>query len=430
VAAAGAAVLVLVVRPSLFAASDLRALDLCLALAVTTAAVHVVPLPPRLLDIISPHAREFDAAMALDVRTGWRALSVDPAASRHALMVFASGVAVFWCARQAFHAGGIRIAARAVALMGLLASLIGILQNASRTRLVYWWWAPLSDGPPGFGPFINRNHFAAWVVMALALTTGYLAARTRASGALDGFRSFTARLRRRLDLRTIWLLLSIGVMTVALVLSLSRSGLAAGAAAVAAASLIRRGGARRTRRWLVLAGAAVVLGLAVLWTGPAALADRWQSVEIGQAGRSIIWRETIAIVRDFWIAGSGAGTYGSAMTLYQRSDRDRVHFNQAHNHYLQVLAEGGVWLTAICAAAAFLFVRAARSRLRADRTGMSWLRTGAAAGVAGLAVHSMWETAARLPANALLFAVLAAIVLHEPRPPAHHGHAADRHSGS
>jgi O-antigen ligase len=143
------------------------------------------------------------------------------------------------------------------------------------------------------------------------------------------------------------------------------------------------------------------------------LIDRWQAVEIGQEGRSVIWHDTMPLVRDFWLAGTGVGTYGTAMIVYQQADRNFVHFNQAHNHYLQVLAEGGVLLWGICAAAAFLFVRAARQRLRADRTGMLWLRVGAAAGLVGLAVSSIWETAARMPANAVLAAVAAAIVLHD-----------------
>jgi O-antigen ligase len=139
---------------------------------------------------------------------------------------------------------------------------------------------------------------------------------------------------------------------------------------------------------------------------------RWQTVDAGQAGRSAIWRQTLPVVRDFWLTGTGAGTYGAAMTVYQEANR-QVHFNQAHNHYLQVLSEGGVVLMALSAMAMLVFVREARARLLGDRTGMFWMRAGAAAGLGGIAVQSVWETAARMPANALLAAVLAAVVLHD-----------------
>ncbi len=409
---AGAALLMAVSRRAFRSSPDLHSLDTLLLLALAFAALQTVPLPSLILRIVSPNRGAFASVHSLEPGGGALPLSIDPADSYHALMVFGSGAIVFWSARGLFHFGGIRTVTRSVAFFGLFASTIAILQDASRSRLVYWWWPPLSEGAPGFGPFINRNHFAAWAVMALALSVGYLAARTHARDELDRFRSFTARLRRRLDLRTVWLLLAIAAMVLGTVLSLSRSGMAGGAAAAIAARLMVTRRHRHSRRVLWV-GAAGVLVAAILWTGPAALIDRWQAVEIGQEGRSVIWHDTMPLVRDFWLAGTGVGTYGTAMIVYQQSDRNFVHFNQAHNHYLQVLAEGGVLLWGICAAAALLFVRAARQRLRADRTGMLWLRVGAAAGLVGLAVSSIWETAARMPANALLAAVAAAIVLHD-----------------
>ena len=45
---------------------------------------------------------------------------------------------------------------------------------------------------------------------------------------------------------------------------------------------------------------------------------------------------------------------------------------------------------------------------------MFWVRTGAASGLAGVAVQSLWETGLTTPANAALAAVLAAIVIHVP----------------
>ena len=49
--------------------------------------------------------------------------------------------------------------------------------------------------------------------------------------------------------------------------------------------------------------------------------------------------ETLPIIRDFPLTGTGAGTFPTAMLVYQQSDR-RLFFNQAHNHYLQFAAEG------------------------------------------------------------------------------------------
>jgi O-antigen ligase len=414
----GSALLVLLSLPCLRHPHWISPLDALLAGCLLYAGLQLVPLPGGLAAAVSPSSANVLATLSLTADSGGRPISIDPPASVHASIVMLATLVTFWSARALFGFGGIRTVARGVAAWGLIAALLGILQDASGTRQVYWSWTPLSDGPPGFGPFINRNHFAAWIVMAISLTLGYLAARTHPGDRTDRYRSFAARVRRRLDGRTVWLLIALTTMVVALILTLSRSGLAAAVAATIVARILTvdRRGRRRSWWW---AAALPVVVLAILWTGPLTLVNRWQSADIGQEGRTVIWRETLPIVKDFWLTGTGVGTYGTAMTVYQRSER-RVHFNQAHNHYLQMLAEGGLLLLVLVAAAAVAFVRSARERIGSDHTGMLWIRVGAAAGLTGLAVQSLWETAARMPADALLGAVLAALVLHTCEPEAVH----------
>jgi O-antigen ligase len=134
--------------------------------------------------------------------------------------------------------------------------------------------------------------------------------------------------------------------------------------------------------------------------------------------RMSIWRESLSIVRDFWVAGTGAGTYSDAMTLYQEtrlwvgSMQRWAHFNTAHSHYVQLLCEGGLLLT-VPALVAFLSVAVlGRRAIRADKGEMFWVRTGAFASLAGLAVQSVWEVALIMPANAVLAGALAGLLLH------------------
>jgi hypothetical protein len=53
------------------------------------------------------------------------------------------------------------------------------------------------------------------------------------------------------------------------------------------------------------------------------------------------------------------------------------------------------------------------SQVARDRSPMFWIRVGALAGMIGVAVQSIWETGLRMPANALLFAVLCAVAARE-----------------
>ena len=54
-------------------------------------------------------------------------------------------------------------------------------------------------------------------------------------------------------------------------------------------------------------------------------------------------------------------------------------------------------------------MRLGRRSLRSDRGEMFWARVGAAAGLVGLAVQSIWEVALTMPANAVLGGVLAGL---------------------
>ena len=112
------------------------------------------------------------------------------------------------------------------------------------------------------------------------------------------------------------------------------------------------------------------------------------------------------------MSGTGAGTYGIAMLYYQRADRF-VQFNQAHNQYLQVAAEGGIVLVGLVLAALTALARTIGQRLESESTGAYWIRVGAACGLLAVALQSLWETGLVMPANAALAAVLAAIACHE-----------------
>jgi O-antigen ligase len=185
--------------------------------------------------------------------------------------------------------------------------------------------------------------------------------------------------------------------------------------------LLARGRERGTFSVTIAATSLAVLLFAALWVNREGLVARLDTTLSGGVGRPVIWAETLPLVRDFWPAGTGIGTYGESMLRYQRT-RTGTLFNQAHNEYLQLVAEGGLLVTLPAAVALWQWVLVARRRLR-DPDDRFWIRAGAMAGICGLAVQSVFETGLRMPANALLFALLAAIVIHEPRVPASRGPA-------
>jgi O-antigen ligase len=103
------------------------------------------------------------------------------------------------------------------------------------------------------------------------------------------------------------------------------------------------------------------------------------------------------------------------MLVYQTDDRTAI-YQQAHNDYLQLLAEGGV-LVAIPAVLAFGVICALIwRRLSApdDDVTTRWMRTGAVAGLVGIAAQSVVEFSLQMPGNTAMLVALLAIALHNP----------------
>jgi O-antigen ligase len=373
-----------------------------------------VPLPSSIVAIVSPHAAAARSALALgDGAPGaFLPLTIDSSDTSWAWIVLAGATAFFFVACALFRRGGVRETVRAVSAVGFAVALLAIAQAATTGRDIYWRFRTEFEGPLPFGPFVNRNHFATWAIMALPLCLGYIAARSGSKDAAPDHVSNRTRLAHAIDPRAAWLMAASVTMLVALLLSLSRSGaLALGLSAIVTITICRRRlDASRRRRVLAAAAVVVVCGLA--WADIPALGARVAGAPSGVANRLTIWRETMPIVRDFWLTGTGAGTYQQAMFVYQRSSR-AVYFNQAQNHYLQVAAEGGVLLAGAVILALAAYLRTARARLTGDQSGLFWIRAGAACGLGAVALQSVWETGLVMPANSALAALLAALVVFE-----------------
>ena len=410
--AAAAIVLTLVVRPAVARGGN-RWLDLALVAYVGVVAAAIVPLSPAIRLALSPATRAIDLTFQLDgtpaiASEGVRSLSIDPASTTTSLVLSIALVLLFWCARAVFARGGVRLCARAIAGLGLVLAAVGMAQHATAPHLLYWTFPTRSATP--FGPFMNHSDFATWLVMALPLTAGYLIARLHSRRSRTGL---PLGMADAFDNTAMWLTTAIGFMSAALVVGLSRSGLIAAVAGLLSLWVLSSGRMRgRGRIWL-LAGLLAVIAIAAAYANTSALSARLtETLNLGLGGRSAIWRETWPMIKDFWLTGVGPGAYQRGMIVYQQSPRV-VYFNHAHNEYVQVLAEGGVLLAIPAIVIAVAGAWRIRRRLGADRTPIYWVRAGAVSGLIAVAVQSVWETGLRVPANGMLFAVLAAIALHD-----------------
>jgi O-antigen ligase len=395
-----------------------RTLDLALLVCLLVTAGQLIPLTPHARGVLSPSAAAIEGALLLSPPASSpdataRPLSLDPASTAWALAFGFALLLIFWSARAIFARGGaLRLVCRGIAWFGLVLAALMFVQRAVTPGLIYGFWQPItrSSHPTPLGPFVNRNDIATWLMMACPLVLGYAIARldSRSHG------SHRPDIESLADARTLWLGVSVCLMMAALLASLSRSGLFGGAAAFLVFSVLARRRLTEKKLGWVLVAMVVLTVIAMMYANLSALMERISDTfPSNLGGRLTVWHETWPMARDFRLTGIGVGAFERAMLVYQQSTR-LIFFNHAHNEYLQVLVEGGLLLAVPAGTAILAGWWGVMRQINADRSSVFWIRVGAASALAAVAAQSVWDTGLRMPASAVLFAVVAAAAFHEP----------------
>jgi O-antigen ligase len=384
--------------------------------------VQLVPMPREALLVFTPQTDELLRRMDLSYATapGAHPISLDPAATWRALLfVVCLGLFVLGLAGRLSRRSAAGLVIGSIVL-GVAVALVAIVQRSAGGGLIYGFWKPLEGGLP-YGPFVNRNHFAGWMVMVLSLSLGDLCGRTAALArlTLPDWRSRILWLSSPEASKLILLGAAVTVMSVALVLTLSRSGIAAFAIAVIVMGAFVRRDAASTRRKLALSAYLAILVLVgIVATGVGAIVQRFATANWNELGdRRTAWTIALQIASDFPLTGAGVNTFGALSPVYTQNALP-VHYGEAHNDYLQLAAEGGLLVCVPAAAAVWLLVLEIRRRFReGDRT-VYWLRAGATTGLLAVACQEIVDFSLQIPGNAACFAMLLAIAIHRRRPDA------------
>ena len=326
-------------------------------LLVSGCLLQLVPLPQAILAELSPAIdpllREFDLGYAatssapargglLQVAPPWHPLSINPPRTVLGLsFLIAFGLFLGGLHRLFEQIGVGRVVVGLVWLGGLLA-VVGIVQKALLGddayvgMRIYGFWEPENLVTTPFGPFVNKNHFAGWMLMTLPLTLAYfITLLERAIGhSKTGWRDWV-----------VWsstpdggALLMVGftaiVMGLSLMLTNSRSGIVAFAAATGVVSLVALRSLPSLKARLVGAVSLIVFFLVSLsWAGAVAALSRFSDVPQAVQMRLNAWNDGADIIRDFPLTGTGLNTYGTATLFYAESGHE-LWFREAHNDYL------------------------------------------------------------------------------------------------
>jgi O-antigen ligase len=289
-------------------------------------------------------------------------------------------------------------------VVGVAVFLCGVGLLKRFDILVFPWWD--YSGELGnhhttslSGVYVNRNHMAGFLEMAIPMVLILFITRSR---------SLEARI-----------ILFVGVvfLLVCQALTLSRGGWAGTAGALtfmAVILLFKRGfGHKRLVAWL-LAGAvmtgAIVLAMTPVVERAATLTEG--GIEGNIAHRLNVWKGTWHMIKANPAAGTGPGTFEAAYPRYQQPGYP-LQVIYAHNDILQFASDTGVLFFPLMLWLLCLFFRSGFAKFRSPSRQTAGIAAGCMAAVVAILIHSYSDGNLHIPANALLFTALTALVLKE-----------------
>jgi len=273
-------------------------------------------------------------------------------------------------------------------------ALFGLVKSAGLNPFPWWDYTHHADVTYLSATFGNRNHLAGWMEMAISLVLGVMLFKERGRA-------------KSISLALLLLLIT------ALVFSQSRGGWFGMLAAFMCMSfLLYRSNRLITSRWaVIMVNVVFVVGFIVVSSTP--VTERLLTAEAGfddgsLASRMTAWHGVVDLAKANPLLGTGPGTFAVSFPKYQPPGF-QAHLMYAHNDYLDFTAELGFVLLIIIAWMVVALYRQGLHTMRSKSTLTRGVTLGALAGITAILVHSFVDFNLHIPANALLFSMLAAL---------------------
>lgn len=397
---------------------SLNSFDCLLLGAVALLTLQITSLPQIIVHYVSPSLAghlplwsDGDGNLELG---RWSTISLAPWETQKSLtLMIAYAMLFFSCTIHIVDWDGVRRIILRIGIACFLIAGFGIVQFFFGNGKFLWFYAPpyRHAAQAAQGPFVNPNHFAHLIALGIGPLVWAI---------LFGTKNKNTR-RRRFRQQSHWSRLSrinpafvgsLGTVLAAGLLSFSRGGILVHTLAfiVAIAVALMIGKHVRYAVWgLTLS---VAIAVCLVWahgsenlTGDLHAITTSSPETIGQAtGREIPWNAALNTFPDYWLAGTGAGTFRDVYKLHAHQFSHH-EFTHAESGYLQIAVETGAIGIAILTAGFVILVLWFK---RASFGQRSDLLVAIIPGILISAVHSLVDFVWYVPACAVPTIILIA----------------------
>jgi len=294
-----------------------------------------------------------------------------------------------------------RILVYVIISTAVLISIIAILKRFGLYQFLPFWIYPDIGGishtsNSAAGVYVNRNHMAGFLEMAIPLLIILFITRHR-----------TPEVKSGLIFLVIFLLTTQAF-------TLSRGGWISTINAILfmAAVLLAQKDYVHKKVILTITGALIIISLFILASLPVVqriTTLTQQDPADNISGRMRSWKGTINMIKDNPFTGTGLHTFKEAYPAYQVPG-NAVLRQYAHNDYLHFTAETGILFIPVLIYTLFSFFRSGFQKLKSRSRQTRGFALGAMAAVFAILIHSFSDFNLNIPANALVFTVIAGII--------------------
>jgi putative inorganic carbon (hco3(-)) transporter len=375
--------------------------------------VQFISLPAELIGFLSPNiAAIYQNSGPWGELTSYP-LSVTPYASRVEWIKGVSYLLIFIMTILLVESRNrLRVLGWVMVFSAAIQAFIGFIFLFSDSLVGQIFSSPHS--PPGVasGTFINRNHFANFLVMNLAVGTGMIIAGVRdeyhkisvkalVSSFLKLFFSYKAPLRILLVIIVIGVILSRSRMgNTSLFLSLSIAGMFA---------MYSFKVKRQTMALLLLSFLIIDLFFIGKWVGFDKVIQRIEQTQLTETMRLPIVKDSLEMVNDHWLFGAGMGSFSTLFPRY-KSIAVPAKFSHADNDYIEILSETGIigllFLGVPVLLSLYMAIKVHLSTKDQLFRGFSF---ASIMGIIAMLIHAITDFNLHIPANAAIFMILLAI---------------------
>lgn len=328
--------------------------ELLIVAGVGIVFLQLIPWPTQLFARLAPGTVALLPAADGPVQWGntgqWTQISFDPTATRRGLiLLLAYGLLFVTTLQRVRELSDVEWVLKWIALAAISMATFGIVQYLTSNGNFFWFYEhPFRDTNDVVkGAFINRNHFAHFLALGLPPLVWWVVSQMklkRPAPRSNGFAQPTV------NVIPVWLLLGIGVVSLAGLLSLSRGGVAAMTISTTLCVLLLYRAELLDRRlsWS-LVGLCALVGLALAIHGAQGVFNRFDEVVSGSmdrldrdAGRRQIWLADLQAITHFPLFGTGVGTHPIIYPIYLPGSSNTTEYTHAESGYLHVALETGV----------------------------------------------------------------------------------------